>query len=224
VVIVSQPLFLSETSRRRLRKYVEDGGHLILSGPAGLYDERGIPTPPFLEKEFGIKTLSRTAFPEEIRFVSGLKVKQLIAPSKTWRVELASKNTDTCRAMFSDGSPAVLETVIGKGTAVLTTYAFAQTAKIEDQLRELVLPRLRFPASTERPIHLYFLEKGGDTLIYAVNRATEPVERELQLDRPRMVEDLRAGVSMRTAKLPLHFEAGEGRVFRIRSVPEGDEN
>jgi hypothetical protein len=215
VLILSQPLFLSEEYSQQLLNYVRQGGQLIAGGPLGLYNEYGFSSGKFLRETLSIDSTRRKAIPSEIRFRSGLTVKPTSDKAQVWQYTLAPNSKVEILAVFSDGSPAVVAGTIGEGRIVVTAYAFAQTLTLADQLKELILPHLHPLCTTDRPIHLFFLERDGKTIIYAVNRNVEPVEREIRFGREVTVEDLRAGVQFKASRIPLHFEGGEGRVFRI---------
>ncbi len=215
VLILSQPLFVSGNYLQNLLKYVRQGGQLIVSGPLGLFNEYGFSSGKFLREEMGIESVRRMPISSEIHFRSGLKIKPASGNAQVWRYRPGSQSKIEILAAFSDGAPAIVARQIGKGRIVMTAYAFAQTLNISDQLKELVLPRLQPLCSSDRPIHLFFLERDGKTIIYAGNRNVEPVDSEIRFSHPVLVEDLRAGVRFSALRVPLHFQGGEARVFRI---------
>ena len=194
--------------------FVREGGVLVATGPIGLYDEHAFPRQSRLRQRIGLLKADRMPFAGDIRFNSGLVVAPASDKASAWRYTLAADTGAEVLACFEGGAPAVVQSRVGEGRVIVTAYGLSQTKDIADQLGLLVLPCLSPPAETVRPVHLFFLEKDGDTIIYAYNRAVEPVSATMDLAQRCVVDDLRAGVRFSTASVRLDLSAGEARVFR----------
>jgi hypothetical protein len=215
VVIVSQPLFLSSESAKKLRAYLEVGGRLLVTGPVGLYDEHGFPDGRFLRDVAGVASATRRPAPKEIRFTSGLKVRPGSKKAKMWKYSLIDDPKIEVLARFPDDSPAVLRRPVGKGQIVVTAYGLRQTRNIAEQLRQLVLPHVKPPARTDLPARIFAMEKDDKILLFVYNRDLSAVKTSLRFPQTLMVEDLRAGVRLKASEVPLLLSAGEMRIFRI---------
>ena len=218
VLVFSQPLFMADATEEWAMAFVHEGGVLVATGPIGLYDEHAFPRQSRLRQRIGLLKADRMPFAGDIRFSGGLAVAPASDKASVWRYTFAATAEAEVMARFDDGAPAVVQRRIGQGRVILTAYGLTQTKDIPGQLSLFVLPYLSPPAETTRPVHLFFLEKDGDTIIYAYNRAVAPVTATMEFAQGCTVDDLRAGVRFSTASVGLDLGAGEARVFRCSAT------
>lgn len=213
VLIVPQGIFMNKQHADMLEKYVRAGGRLILSGPAGVYDQYAFKSGDFLKRVCGVEVTGRGPAKAVVFAAAGkLRAKFTSPKAHRWQIKAAGAKVI---AKFADGSPAIVSRKVGKGTVVVSAYGFSQTDKTSAELKQLVKPYVNLPAVTDRPAHLYFVERDGKSLVYVINRDVKPVSTSVRFKRPYNIEDIRAGVRMRAAKVPMQLGPGEVRILRF---------
>jgi beta-galactosidase len=200
LVIFPYPLMMPEASARVLADYVRDGGVLVAEARLGWNNERGyaserIPGMGLWEvmgtREAAIETApnGRTTIRWTASDLPGLSPGTDL-PARWYKETLEpSSSGGRIVARFSDGSPAAVMSVYGKGkTLMIGSYvaAAAQSAPTPEAGRFFAgllswagvdLP-LRVTGSA---IEARTLESGGDTLLFLFNHDRQPAASEVWL-------------------------------------------
>jgi beta-galactosidase len=207
---VPYPLMLSGATARQLRKYVEEGGTLIAEARFGWNNERGYAEPVIpgfgmqevfgvREKEIRYREKSQMKIDPGARNLLGIaEGKALVGAGFEQSYDLLSSSARIL-ARWSDGSPAAVASLFGKGKAVslgtFMGYAFEQNPERDtgEFLRSLarwagVVPVVEtelIPAMA--PVESRVLEGSQMQLWITVNHSMEAVNGRMGLRLPAAV-------------------------------------
>ncbi len=197
------PLMLPEEAAAPLREYVNAGGTLIAEARLGWNNERGraaerIPGMGLWEvmgcREVEVETgaKGRTSLSWTTETIPGVKVGDAIAAR--WYEETLEPLSASARvvAQFSGGRPAAITATFGRGkTMMLGSYVSAAYQTTPSPDAERFFAGLLEWAGVEPPvsvksddIEVRTLEAGSDTVVFAFNHGSSPVEASFAVKLP----------------------------------------
>jgi hypothetical protein len=230
VIILPYSVYLNKDAGRKILDWTKNGGLLILSGPAGVYDESGKRNNNFLGELFDlplfygkdkIKSFSPVKFNED---------KIDIAPdgNSFWYVKDWEKYKGLVSGYYSDKSPAILEREYEKGKVIFTLLPASNYLPLKTYLLDAILKRIGPPdvASNEETTQLMVREdKNKNRYLIAVNldplrpAYLEPI---LRGDYRHLIDlTIYKGIPVASSQekgftvFPLSLGPGEGRVIQL---------
>jgi beta-galactosidase len=235
LVIFPYPLMMPEASARVLADYVREGGVLVAEARLGWNNERGyaserIPGMGLWEvmgtREAAIETApnGRTTIRWTGSDLPGLSPGTDL-PARWYKETLAPSSSGArIVAQFSDGSPAAVMSVYGKGkTLMIGSYVAAAAQSAPTPEAGKFFAGLLSWAGVDLPIRVSgaaiearFLESGGDTLLFLFNHDRQPAKSEVWL------RGTAGSVSDVVDGHPVEFKRSNGGVtVRVDLIPGG---
>jgi hypothetical protein len=209
ILVVPYGVYLDRDTQDRLAAWVQTGGILVATGPAGLYDELGKRSGKLLQAAFpGLEVGRGDGHTVRLAGVGGAEV------ARRWSFARASASV-----RYEGGDAAVISAPLGRGRMIVTGFSYLDA---RDAIQPILLGQV---AATSPPtvdadnprVQLYVARRGDTRLLYAINeeyRESEPVL--LRFRNHWRLADLRAGVDLGyRSSLPLTLLPGEGRVLRL---------
>lgn len=217
VIIVPYALYIKEETQKKLEEFVKEGGILLATGPLGLYNELSYPSMLLLKNLWGISNVIREDMASgKIKFCDGT---ELPSPNinKRWLFEGIAKPDTKVIARYSDGKPAILEGVYGKGKAFIISWPFRSSSNPEDILQKTILPYLpELFKCSQTEVYIYPRKKDNDLILFVVNRLFERQNITVSFPKNSEIIDLRLGISWESDTIKCDMLPGEGRVFKIK--------
>ena len=181
VVIYPHPVILTRARAELLRRYVAQGGTLILGCRAGLKDDRGqavmLPQPGLLAELTGTDV-------RDFTFVSPNEPQDPDTP--VWNDVLTplegTQVLDTYKTGYYAGAPCLTEHLLGKGRVLHLGSAFSRGRTVQLLERCGILAPFSGEVSAPEGVELVMREKEGRRFLFALNYQTE--QQTLTLHRP----------------------------------------
>lgn len=206
VLVVPYGVFLGTATQEKLLQWVRQGGTLLATGPAGLYDEAGRSSAKLLQGVFPALQVSR-GDGTSVSLSEG-------TVRRRWTFGGAAPERS-----YGEGGGAVLRGTLGKGEVIVTGFPYLDGPEaVAALLRQAVSRHAPAQVDTDNPaVQLYLCRRGEAEVLYVVNEdhaATQSAR--VRLARPREVADLRLGLALGTrSELAVNLLPGEGRVYRL---------
>lgn len=214
---------LSQSLRRDLMAYVEQGGRIVMDLPSAYLDDYGrvLPTGEGsdFEKLFGVK-LHEYAYsrPVNTRFL--LRGKELAG----FTVEMSPTTARVVETYSNRDKPAITENRLGKGSAVLLGCQAALNCHLPDQnfyedlIREFTVDPARLPARCDGVL-LYQQVTPGAVHYFLINDRAQAVSVELEIRafKPGAARDAISGETLTSLK-NIEVPAENGRWIRVETV------
>ena len=115
VLVVPYAPFFPEGLAEKLDMWVAEGGYLVLSGPAGVYNQYGFADNQLIRKVLGMDGFERT---QNRTLENTILTSQ---PETVWKHTQGQPKGEIL-ASFSDGSPAAVVGTYGKGKVLLANF------------------------------------------------------------------------------------------------------
>jgi beta-galactosidase GanA len=204
VVIVPYGIYLSEEVQKKLLSYIEKGGLVVSTGPAGYYNELG---------QYSAFLLDSVA-PE---------VKIQHNPSAV-RTNIAGEDL-TINAFWNfiekEGKPAILDKKYGKGQMIVTTFPYLRNdAPVESILESCLKKYIReFIDIDNESIQIYIARnQKGKKNIFLINEDHVNAQKANIIFRKNLkISDLRAGVALLKPRnsMAIELKPGECRILQV---------
>ena len=214
-ILLPNAYALKEKHAKVLRKYVYDGGVLVIDARFGVKDEHG-----HLNEKPLIEALLDITYDHHEIAAEDISIPELDLLVRGFRDMVSASEGVIYR--FSDGTPAIIEKRVGKGKIIYATFSLFLSIAKSDSVKAIEFLRGHLPSPTisvdgsENVEAVYW--EDSTPIVYLINHASEEVSVSLTVpSKYSKAEELlsKSSLEIGSGKIPLTFGERDAKVIHL---------